>query len=62
METVKDAVGEVLIESDALQARIAELGAEISREYEGRDLLLVGVLKGRRLLHGRPDARADRPL
>jgi hypoxanthine phosphoribosyltransferase len=46
VETVKDAVGEVLIESDALQARIAELGAEVSREYEGRDLLLVGVLKG----------------
>ncbi len=46
METVKDAVGEVLIEADALQARIAELGAEVSREYEGRDLLLVGVLKG----------------
>ena len=46
METVKDAVGEILIEEDALQARIAELGAEISRDYEGRDLLLVGVLKG----------------
>jgi hypoxanthine phosphoribosyltransferase len=46
VEAVTDAVGEVLIESDALQARIAELGAEISQEYEGRDLLLVGVLKG----------------
>ena len=46
METVKDAVGEILIEQDALQARIAELGQEISKEYEGRDLLLVGVLKG----------------
>ncbi len=46
METVKDAVGEILIEQEPLQARIAELGAEISREYEGRDLLLVGVLKG----------------
>jgi hypoxanthine phosphoribosyltransferase len=46
MEAVKDAVGEVLIEEDALQSRIAELGAEISQEYEGRDLLLVGVLKG----------------
>ncbi len=46
METVKDAVGEVLIEEEPLQARIAELGAEISSEYEGRDLLLVGVLKG----------------
>jgi hypoxanthine phosphoribosyltransferase len=46
MEAVKDAVGEVLIEQEPLQARIAELGAEVSREYEGRDLLLVGVLKG----------------
>ena len=46
METVTEAVGEILIESDALQARIVELGSEISREYEGRDLLLVGVLKG----------------
>jgi hypoxanthine phosphoribosyltransferase len=43
---VKDAVGEILIESDVLQARISELGQEISKEYEGRDLLLVGVLKG----------------
>jgi hypoxanthine phosphoribosyltransferase len=46
VETVKDAVGEILIEQEPLQARIAELGVEISSEYEGRDLLLVGVLKG----------------
>ena len=37
---------EVLIEEDDLQRRIADLGAEISSDYEGRDLLLVGVLKG----------------
>jgi hypoxanthine phosphoribosyltransferase len=40
------AVGEILIEADALRARIAELGEEISTHYEGRDLLLIGVLKG----------------
>jgi hypoxanthine phosphoribosyltransferase len=40
------AVTEVLIEEDALQRRIAELGEEISADYAGRDLLLVGVLKG----------------
>jgi hypoxanthine phosphoribosyltransferase len=40
------AVGEVLIEEDALQRRVAELGQEISADYQGRDLLLVGVLKG----------------
>jgi hypoxanthine phosphoribosyltransferase len=39
-------VGEILIEQASLQARIGELGAEISTDYEGRDLLLVGVLKG----------------
>ncbi len=43
---LEKAVGEVLIEEDAIQARIGELGAEISSDYAGRDLLLVGVLKG----------------
>jgi hypoxanthine phosphoribosyltransferase len=40
------AVEEVLIEEDALQGRIADLGREISEDYRGRDLLLIGVLKG----------------
>jgi hypoxanthine phosphoribosyltransferase len=40
------AVTEVLIDQEALQRRIAELGEEISADYAGRDLLLVGVLKG----------------
>jgi hypoxanthine phosphoribosyltransferase len=40
------AVTEVLIEEDALRRRVAELGEEISADYEGRDLLLIGVLKG----------------
>src|SRR2546421_5945722 len=43
---LESAVGEVLIETDALRGRIAELGAEISVDYAGRDLLLIGVLKG----------------
>ena len=40
------AVTDVLIDRDRLQRRIAELGEEISADYAGRDLLLVGVLKG----------------
>src|SRR2546429_4370930 len=40
------AVGEVLIDEETLAARVAELGVEISADYEGRDLLLIGVLKG----------------
>jgi hypoxanthine phosphoribosyltransferase len=39
-------VGEILIDEDTLQARVVELGAEVSADYGGRDLLLVGVLKG----------------
>ena len=40
------AIGETLVSSEDLQRRIAELGDEISRDYEGRDLFMVGVLKG----------------
>jgi hypoxanthine phosphoribosyltransferase len=40
------AVAEVLIDEDALKRRVVELGEEISRDYTGADVLLVGVLKG----------------
>ena len=40
------AVGEVLIDQETLSSRVAELGAEVSADYDGRDLLLIGVLKG----------------
>ena len=46
MTEVESGVGEILIGPDELQARVGELGAEISADYIGRDLLLVGVLKG----------------
>ena len=36
----------ILIDEERLAARVAELGAEVSSDYEGRDLLLIGVLKG----------------
>jgi hypoxanthine phosphoribosyltransferase len=43
---LESVVGEVLIDAESLDGRIAELGAEISSDYGGRDLLLIGVLKG----------------
>ena len=47
MSTQLDAaIGEILIDEETLAARIAELGTEVSADYEGRDLLLIGVLKG----------------
>ena len=39
-------IGEVLITEEALQRRIGELAAEVSRDYEGRAPLLVAILKG----------------
>ncbi len=38
--------GEILVQADDLQRRVSELGAEITRDYEDRDLLLICVLKG----------------
>ena len=43
---LEGAVGEVLIDEPTLQSRIIELGEELSSDYAGKDLLLVGVLKG----------------
>jgi hypoxanthine phosphoribosyltransferase len=39
-------IGETLVTKEALQRRVGELGEEISRDYAGRDLFMVGVLKG----------------
>jgi hypoxanthine phosphoribosyltransferase len=36
----------VLIDEERLRSRVAELGEEVSVDYAGRDLLLIGVLKG----------------
>ena len=38
--------GEILVQPDDLQRRIKELGAEITRDYAGKEPLLIGVLKG----------------
>ena len=40
------AIAEILVQADDLTHRVRQLGGEITRDYEGRDLLLVGVLKG----------------
>jgi hypoxanthine phosphoribosyltransferase len=41
-----DPLGETIVEADELQVRVRELAAEISQDYAGRELLLLGVLKG----------------
>src|SRR3954468_20216292 len=39
-------IGEILVQPAELRSRVRELGERISADYAGRDLLLVGVLKG----------------
>jgi hypoxanthine phosphoribosyltransferase len=39
-------IEEILLSHEQIQAKVAEIGAEITRDYADRDLLLVGVLKG----------------
>ena len=40
------AIGDILVGAEELQRRVRELGAEISRDYADKDLVLIGVLKG----------------
>lgn len=39
-------IGRTLVSADEIDAKLAELGEMISRDYAGKDLLLVGILKG----------------
>jgi hypoxanthine phosphoribosyltransferase len=39
-------VEEILLSGDEVQARVVELGAQLAADYEGRDPVLVSVLKG----------------
>jgi len=39
-------IAEILISAEAIQARVRELAAAISRDYAGKDPLLVGILRG----------------
>jgi len=41
-----DDLARVLISAEELRARVCELGAQISRDYAGQDLVLIGVLRG----------------
>ncbi len=41
-----DEIGEILVPAEDLKRRVLELAAEVSRDYEGKDLVLIGVLKG----------------
>lgn len=39
-------IEKVLLDESALKTRISEVAQQVARDYEGQDLLLIGVLKG----------------
>ena len=43
---MREDVKEILLSEEVLAQRISELGYNISKDYVGRDLVLIGVLKG----------------
>ena len=43
---MEEYIGRVLISREDLGKRVAELGAEITRDYEGKKILVLGILKG----------------
>jgi hypoxanthine phosphoribosyltransferase len=43
---LRDDLREILFSEEQIETRIKELGAEITRDYEGKQLMLIGVLKG----------------
>jgi hypoxanthine phosphoribosyltransferase len=45
-EHVKDDLVDILFTEEQIQARIGEMAEQIERDYEGKDLLIVGVLRG----------------
>lgn len=46
METLMKDIKHVLIPKAELDARIAEIGRQITKDYEGKHLVLIGILKG----------------
>jgi len=39
-------IGKVLISADEIQARLADMGRQITEDYRDKDLVMVGILKG----------------
>lgn len=46
MQSMHQDIDHILVSEEQLKAKVADLGAQISADYEGKDLLLVSILKG----------------
>ncbi len=46
LESVKSEIERVVVSEEDLKARLQELADQVTKDYQGRDLLMIGVLKG----------------
>ena len=46
MENLSKDIKTVLVTKEQIAAKVKELGAQITKDYEGKDVVLVGILKG----------------
>lgn len=46
LRDLREDIDHVLVSEEQIREAVAQLGSALTREYEGKDLLLVGVLKG----------------
>lgn len=59
---MKDCIKNVLIDEETLQLKIKELGAQITKDYQGKELLVVCILKGAVMFVSDLIKRIDLPL
>ena len=59
---MEDCIKKVLIDEEALQLKIKELGAQITKDYEGKELLVICILKGAVMFVTDLVKRIDLPL
>lgn len=60
--SMNDDIKTVLVSEEELKAKVAELGAQISKDYEGKDLVLIAVLRGAVVFMGDLMRAIDCPL
>ena len=46
LESVKSDIERIVVSEEDLKARLKELADQVTKDYQGRDLLMIGVLKG----------------
>lgn len=61
-DDVSDEFDEILVTEEQMLARLAELARDVERDYDGQDLLLVGVLKGAVMVMSDLSRALTRPL